>query len=66
MNSCVSKSGQVAVDFCMGCQGTCFPSDLFTALLSFLLSHPGSFWKFHSTGYTFPNVGFGGFVLVFL
>lgn len=38
MDSCVSKSGQVAVDFCPGCQGKGFHFDSFIASLSFLLS----------------------------
>ena len=38
-DSCVSESGQVAVEFCMGCQGKCFHVDLLILLFSFLLSH---------------------------
>lgn len=42
---CVSEPGQVAVEFCTGCQGKCFHVGLFIFLLFFLLSHPGSLWK---------------------
>lgn len=39
MDSCVSKSGQVVVEFCVGCQGECFHFNLFIILLFFFLSH---------------------------
>lgn len=63
MDSCVSESGQVAVEFCTGCQGKCFHFDLFIVLVFFLLSHQGSFWKFHKTHYTLSKVGFRRFVI---
>lgn len=39
VDSWVSKSGQVIVEFCVGCQGECFHFDLFIILLFFFLSH---------------------------
>lgn len=64
--SCVSESGQVAVEFCSGYQGKCFHVDLFILLLFFLLSHQGSLWEHHRTWYTLAKVEFRGFILVFL
>lgn len=65
-DSCVSESGQVAVEFCSGYQGKCFHVDLFILLLFFLLSHQGSLWEHHRTWYTLAKVEFRGFILVFL
>lgn len=66
VDSCLSKSGQVAAQFCTGCQSKCFHFDLFIVLLFLLLSHQGSFWKFHRTCYTFSKVRFRGFILICL
>lgn len=43
VDSWVAESGQVAVEFCTGCQSKCFHFDLFIVLVFLLLSHPRFF-----------------------
>ena len=63
-DSCISESGQVAVEFCSGYQGKCFHVDWFIRLRFFLLSHQGFLWTHHRTWYILAKVEFRGFILI--